>query len=106
MDDSSLSSGTSSDGDIGGSVKQEELVTKWRLRLSASHLPKRGGPGLKSLMKTSPDTFATVASIVRKTGSPHNRTISPLASTHSFETSSSIQCHVDFYLMGWGSTEV
>jgi hypothetical protein len=100
MDDSSsLSSGTSSDDNGNTTVKEEELVTKWRLRLSAYHLPKRGGIGLKSLMKTSPDTYATVASIVRKTGTLSSRTYSPLAS-NSFDYFS------DDYMVGWGSTEV
>jgi hypothetical protein len=102
-DDSSLSSGSSDD--TGNTVKQEELVTNWRLRLSASHLPKRGG----LLMKTSPDTFATVAAIIRKTHSPSSRRLSPplISSTNSFESKHKI-LHIssDDYLMGWGSTEV
>ncbi|CAB9510120.1 Nicotinic receptor-associated protein 1 [Seminavis robusta] len=102
--------------DTATTTKQEELVTKLQLRLTASHLPKVvGGGGLKKLVRKRPDTFATVASIVRKTGSGSKgtRTVSPYRSSQYGETefqSSEFNFNGSSpesdYMVEWGSTEV
>ena len=79
--------------------KEEELVTKLQLRLSASHLPRTGR---MKISRRSPDTFATVVSIVRKNGAPNRSSQDHLNASFSFDSTRS----EDDYMAERGSTEV
>ena len=100
-----------------GTTKEEELVTLLQLRLSASHLPKIGGKRV-AFAKRSPNTFATVASIVKRSRNPTNHhfrasssscqspgsTAAPeSAMTTSFSNLPGLD---DDFMVEWGSTEM
>lgn len=107
MDDSVDSSSDEDDTTTTQTInqpKEEELVTRLQLRLAASHLPR---VGRFKLSRRSPDTFATVASIFRKSGanrrpSPSHKGREHLSSSFSFETMNAD----NDYMVEWGSTEV
>lgn len=126
MDDTSSVSSDSSDGspEAGGgrqdttapAAKEEELVTRLQLRLSASHLPKIGGKRV-AFAKRSPSTFATVASIVKRRSNDGNRFrascnaflhADPAPPGQSFGSASlsNLPGLDDDFMVEWGSTEI
>lgn len=109
MDDASCSSTSSNEGDDltsnNDATEKEELVTRLQLCLTASHLPKKG-----RLKRRSPDSYATVASIVRKEGTGKRQTSEfHRNSRQHLKTTSSLsarECQGGDYMVEWGSTEV
>ena len=91
--------------------QEEQLVTRLQLRLAASHLPKTsaGGGRLKRFSRRSPDTFATVTSIVD--GSHHQgQGVAPhICYRHTDilqQTSGSSFLDKEKSMVEWGCTEV
>ena len=131
MDDTSSVSSDSSDGSLEAAssrqdhqtnttataaAKEEELVTRLQLRLSASHLPKIGGKRV-AFAKRSPSTFATVASIVKRRSNDGNHfrascTASlpahPASPGQDFGSASlsNLPGLDDDFMVEWGSTEM
>lgn len=124
---SSISSDSSSDNESGvgeghgqqttTAAKEEELVTRLQLRLSASHLPKIGGKRV-AFAKRSPSTFATVASIVKRRSREGNQLrascnsssfpANPKPPSEEFGSASlsNLPGLDDDFMVEWGSTEM
>jgi len=107
--------------------EEEELVTHLQLRISASHLPRISGRRVSFAKTKSPHTFATVASIVKRTSPPAHRVSDHRSKSmdgksgtngrRSFGASAaadyatgSFSYHLggmdDDYMVEWGSTEM
>jgi len=97
------SSDSTSQEDKNNNGEEEQLGTGLRLRLMASHLPKVGGKRLGVLTRRSPDTFASVTSIVRKEGKDyyHSQSSSLPACAETQRKRNEGE-----FMVEWGSTEM